>query len=249
MQEYKLRVNSLESFGSVDGPGVRFVVFLQGCRMRCRYCHNPETWSVDGGQEHTVDKLSEKVLKYRTYWGKDSLKGGVTVSGGEPLLQIKPLTVFMKILKEKGVHTAIDTSGQPFCPDDEEFMTGFDELMKYVDLFILDIKLYNSDKHKSLTGFDNHNILNMAQYLSDNGKKMWIRHVLVPGLTDDESDMQNISDFISGLKTVERVEVLPYHSLGMFKWEKLGIPYSLKDTRAPDEEEMKKAKEILEKKM
>ncbi len=248
MQEYKLNVHSLESFGSVDGPGVRFVVFLQGCRMRCRYCHNPETWSMDKGEEYSVDKLCERVLKYRTYWGKDSSKGGVTVSGGEPLLQIKPLIEFMKILKQKGVHTAVDTSGQPFCQD-EEFMKDFSELTKYVDLFILDIKQYDSKGHKSLTGFDNQNILEMAQYLSDNGNKMWIRHVLVPGLTDDEEDMNNIADFISGLKTVERVEVLPYHSLGMFKWEKLGIPYTLKSARSPDREEMDKAEKIFNIKM
>ena len=248
MQEYKLKVHSLESFGSVDGPGVRFVVFLQGCRMRCRYCHNPETWSMDKGEEYSVDKLCERVLKYRTYWGKDSSKGGVTVSGGEPLLQIKPLIEFMKILKQKGVHTAVDTSGQPFCKD-EEFMKDFSELTKYVDLFILDIKQYDSKGHKSLTGFGNQNILEMAQYLSDNGNKMWIRHVLVPGLTDDEEDMNNIADFISGLKTVERVEVLPYHSLGMFKWEKLGISYTLKSARSPDREEMDKAEKIFNIKM
>ena len=128
MQEYKLRVNSFESFGSVDGPGVRFVVFLQGCKMRCRYCHNPETWSMSGGEEYSVDKLSERVLKYRTYWGKDSSKGGVTVSGGEPLLQIKPLIEFVKLLKDKGVHIAIDTSGQSFCFEDEVFMAMPDEV-------------------------------------------------------------------------------------------------------------------------
>ena len=244
MQEYKLKVHSLESFGSVDGPGVRFVVFLQGCKMRCRYCHNPETWSVEGGEEYSTDALCEKVLKYRTYWGKDSSKGGVTVSGGEPLLQIKPLTDFMKKMKCKGVHTAIDTSGQPFSSEGE-FMEDFRELIKYVDLFILDIKQFDREGHKALTGFDNDNIFKMAEFLSDNGKKMWIRHVLVPGLTDDEKDLENISEFISRLRTVERVEVLPYHSLGMFKWEKLGIPYTLKDTTSPVKEEIIKAERIL----
>lgn len=204
---------------------------------------------MSGGEEYSVDKLSERVLKYRTYWGKDSSKGGVTVSGGEPLLQIKPLIEFVKLLKDKGVHIAIDTSGQPFCFEDEVFMRDFCELMKYVDLFILDIKQYDSQKHKALTGVENQNILRMAKYLSDNDKKLWIRYVLVPGLTDDEADIKNISDFVSGLKTVERVEVLPYHSLGMFKWEKLGIPYTLKDTRSPNAEEINKAQKIFNKKM
>ena len=244
MQEYKLKVHSLESFGSVDGPGVRYVVFLQGCKMRCRYCHNPDTWTMDGGEEYSVDTLCEKVLKYRTYWGKDNSKGGVTVSGGEPLLQIKSLVEFMKMLKAKGVHTAIDTSGQPFSYD-EDFMEDFSELIKYTDLFILDIKEFDSEKHKSLTGYDNDNILKMAEFLSKNGKKMWIRHVLVPGLTDGEEDLENISRFISELKTVEKVEILPYHSLGMFKWEKLGMDYTLKDVRTPTDEEIKTAERLI----
>ena len=244
MEEFKGRVHSLESFGSVDGPGVRFVVFMQGCRMRCRYCHNPETWSLNHGKEYSVKELLDFVLKYRTYWGKNSEKGGVTVSGGEPLLQIEFVTEFLKKLKEKNVHTALDTSGQPFSMD-EEYLKKFDRLIKYTDLVILDIKQYDSEKHRKLTGYDNANIFKMARYLDKKGIRMWIRHVLVPGLTDDETDLTNIGSFIKELNCVDKVEILPYHSLGMFKWDNLGIEYPLKDKKAPTVEEIVRAENLL----
>ncbi len=237
------RVHSLETFGSVDGPGVRFVVFLQGCAMRCRYCHNPETWAM-GGEEWSAQQLFDRAWKYHNYWGKNLESGGITVSGGEPLLQIDFVTEFFKIAKKHGVHTAIDTAGQPFTMA-EPFISKFKALLEVTDLFILDLKEIDDEKHKSLTGHSNSNILQMAQYLSDNGVPMWIRHVLVPNLTDDEDGLKKTADFIGNLKTVKRVEILPYHTLGLFKWEKLGIEYSLKDCPTPTSEQVEKAKDIL----
>lgn len=235
------RVHSLESFGLVDGPGVRFVVFLQGCNLRCRYCHNPETWSFSDGKDWEVGELFKNVYKYHNYW-KDN--GGITVSGGEPLRQIDFLIEFFKLAKAKGVHTAVDTAGQPFSMD-EAYLEKFNELMKVTDLFILDLKTFYADTHKALTGWTNENILQMAKYLSDNGKAMWIRHVLVPELTDDEQELKDMKAFIDTLATVERVEILPYHSLGLFKWEKIGVKYSLEDARIPTKEEIAKAEELL----
>lgn len=236
------KVHSLESFGLVDGPGVRFVVFLQGCHMRCKYCHNPETWSTEVGEEWTPQDLFNKVFRYKNYWGKD---GGITVSGGEPLLQIDFLIEFFKLAKEKGVHTTVDTSGNPFTLE-EPFISKFNELMEVTDLFMLDIKEINDEKHKVLTKWTNSNILQMAQYLSDHGKDMWIRHVLVPDLTDDEEGLKELNTFIKSLKTVTRVEILPYHTLGKFKWEKLGVEYPLEGVRVPTEEEVKTAEDLLE---
>lgn len=234
-------VHSLESFGLVDGPGVRFVVFLQGCRMRCQYCHNPETWSMEGGTEYTAEALFQKVIRYKNYWGKD---GGITVSGGEPLLQIDFVTEFFRLAKAKGVHTTLDTSGNPFSRE-EPFVGKFRELMEVTDLFMLDLKEMDADKHKQLTQWTNQNILDMAAYLSENEKEMWIRHVLVPGLTDGSKELQELREFLDSLKTVSRVEILPYHTLGLAKWEKLGIDYPLSDTRVPTEEEVRTAEAIL----
>lgn len=235
------RVHSLESFGLVDGPGVRFVIFMQGCRMRCRYCHNPETWEISGGQEYTARELFDKVYRYKNYW-RDN--GGITISGGEPLLQIDFVTEVFRLAKEKGVHTTVDTSGNPFSTD-PMWIEKFDELLQVTDLFILDIKEIDSAKHKELTRWENANILAMAQYLSDHGKSMWIRHVLVPNLTDEEQGLKELKEFIDGLKTVERVEILPYHTLGRFKWDKLGVGYSLDGVAPPSAEEVKKAEELL----
>ncbi len=234
-------VHSLESFGLVDGPGVRFVVFMQGCAMRCKYCHNPETWS-GGGERWTAEDLCARMLRYRGYWGEN---GGVTVSGGEPLLQMDFVTELFKLAKAEGVHTALDTAGQPFC-DNPEWLKRFDELMSATDLFILDIKEIDEQRHRELTGFGNSNILAMARYLSDHGVSMWLRHVLVPGLTDDSDGLNRMSEFISELKTVRRVEVLPYHTLGLFKWEKLGLSYSLDGVRTPTDGEVAKAEELLQ---
>lgn len=239
------RVHSLETFGLVDGPGVRFVVFLQGCRMRCKYCHNPETWSLEGGELWNAKDLFDRAYRYKPYWMRNGqLNGGITVSGGEPLLQIDFLIEFFKYAKEKGVHTAIDTAGNPFTLE-EPFISKFNELMELTDLFILDIKEFDEEKHKVLTKWTNKNILEMATYLSDHGKAMWIRHVLVPGLTDDKQGLEDLYQFISGLKTVERTEILPYHTLGLFKWENIGVEYELDGVRIPSAEEVKEAEDIL----
>lgn len=236
------RVHSVESFGSVDGPGLRYIFFLQGCHMRCRYCHNPETWAMEGGELMTPQEAFDKAYRYRSYW-KD--KGGITVSGGEALLQIDFVTELFKIAKSKGVNTTLDTSGNPFTRE-EPFFGKFNELMKYTDLFMLDIKQIDEDKHKDLTGWTNSNILDLAQYLSDNGKDMWIRYVLVPGFTDDVKDLEKLRDFVASLKTVKRFEVLPYHTLGVFKWENIGVDYTLSDVRPPSKELIEKTNQILE---
>lgn len=235
------RIHSLESFGSVDGPGVRFVVFLQGCRMRCKFCHNPESWSIEKGESWTAEALFQRAYRYRTYWGKD---GGITVCGGEPLLQVDFLIEFFQLAKEKNVHTVIDTAGNPFTTE-EPWISKFAELMKLTDLFLLDIKEIDSARHKSLTGHGNENILEMARYLSDHGKDMWIRHVLVPNLTDEKEGLKELDRFISTLKTVKRVEILPYHTMGVFKYDKLGIKYPLEGVPTPSEEEVRQAEELL----
>lgn len=235
------RVHSLETFGLVDGPGVRFVIFLQGCHMRCKYCHNPETWSTAGGEEWTAEALFQRAYRYKNYWKK---QGGITISGGEPLLQIEFVTEIFRLAKEKNVNTALDTSGNPFAMT-PEYMEKFDELMKYTDLFLLDLKEMDEEKHRELTAQGNDNIIAMARYLSDHGKALWIRHVLVPGITDEEDGLLAIKKLLDELKTVERVEVLPYHTLGTFKWEKLNRPYPLEGVRTPTAEEKERAEELL----
>lgn len=241
MSEIKGRIHSVESFGSADGPGVRYIVFLKGCNMRCQYCHNPDTWAKDGGELMTPEEVLKKALRYKTYWKE---KGGITVSGGEALLQIDFVTELFRLAKEKGVNTCLDTSGNPFSME-EPFKSKFDELMKYIDLFMLDIKHMDDAAHRKLTGQTNQNILEMAAYLSDHGKAMWIRHVLVPGITTEEDELHRLRSFLDTLKTVERVEVLPYHTLGVFKWKELGIPYQLEGVDPPTKEQIDRAKEIL----
>lgn len=240
------RIHSIETFGLVDGPGVRYVIFMQGCRMRCKYCHNPETWSNELASETnaadmTAEEAFAKAYRYHNYWKNN---GGITVSGGEPLLQIDFVTELFTLAKAKGIHTTLDTSGNPFTRD-PEWLGKFDALMEVTDLFMLDLKEIEPDKHELLTGHSNENILDMASYLSDHGREMWIRHVLVPGLTDDEEGLEKLASFIRSLKTVSRVEILPYHTLGIFKWEKLQIPYPLEGIAPPTEEEVKKAEKIL----
>ncbi len=235
-------VNSVESFGSVDGPGVRYIFFLQGCHMRCRYCHNPETWSMEGGEEMTPREALDKALRFRNYWGD---KGGITVSGGEALLQIDFVTELFELAKEEGVHTALDTSGNPFTTQ-EPFFSKFERLMKATDLVILDIKQMNPDEHKALTGWTNENILAMARWCSDHGVDLWIRKVLVPGLTDSDEELKALRDFVAELKTVKRFEVLPYHTLGIGKWKKLGIPYTLDGVKPPTKDEIRRAEDMLQ---
>ena len=235
-------VHSFESFGSADGPGVRTIIFLSGCAMRCEFCHNPDTWKREAGTPYTADELLKKAVRYRPYWRE---KGGITVSGGEALLQIDFLLELFRKAKEQGIHTVIDTSGNPFTRE-EPFFSKFEELMKYTDLVLLDIKEIDEEKHKKLTGHTNANILDMARVLSDMGKPMWIRHVLVPERSDVDEDLYKLRAFIDTLDTVERVEVLPYHTLGVFKWENLGIPYTLEGIEPPTKDRVENAKAILE---
>ena len=234
-------IHSTESFGAADGPGVRFIVFMQGCHMRCRYCHNPDTWKMDGGDEVTADEILKRALRFKPYWGKD---GGITISGGEPLLQIDFVIELFKKAKELGINTCIDTAGNPFTKE-EPFFSKFEELMKYTDLLLLDLKEINPIRHKDLTGFDNSNIIEMAKYLSEINKPVWIRHVLVPEHSDFDEDLDALGDFIDTLSNVDRVEILPYHTLGKFKWENLGIPYTLESISPPSAERIENAKQPI----
>ncbi|MCQ2531612.1 MAG: pyruvate formate-lyase-activating protein [Saccharofermentans sp.] len=236
-------IHSTESFGAADGPGVRYIIFFSGCAMRCQYCHNPDTWHMNTGKEMDADELLNQALRYKEYWGP---KGGITVSGGEPLLQIDFLTELFAKAKEKGIHTTVDTSGNPYTKS-EPWHSKFMELMKVTDLVMLDLKHIDNEKHKGLTGQPNTNILEMAQELSDMGKPMWIRHVLVPERTDYDEDLNKLSEFIKTLKTVERVEVLPYHTLGIHKWETLGIENILENDgiKTPTKDRVENAKKIL----
>ncbi len=213
MDELLGRIHSLETLGTVDGPGIRFVVFMQGCPLKCKYCHNRDTWEINSGKTYTVDELIKKILRSKSYF--EASGGGVTVSGGEPLLQVEFVTELFKRLKEKNIHTALDTAGS--LPINDKIK----ELLKYTDLVLLDIKHIDKEKSIDLIGTSNKNNLNFAKYLSNNRIPMWIRQVLVPGYTDDKQDLLKLKEFISSLNSVKKVEILPYHNLGKFKWEKL----------------------------
>lgn len=231
------RVHSFESFGTVDGPGIRFVMFLQGCSLKCKYCHNRDTWKVNSGKKITIDELVKEIQNYRTYI--ENSGGGVTVSGGEPLLQAEFVTELFKNLKELGIHTALDTAGSiPLSP-------SIKELLKYTDLVLLDIKHIDDEKSKNLTGFSNKNNLEFAKYLNNINIPIWIRQVLVPGYTDDKFDLQKLKAFINSLSNVEKVELLPYHNLGKFKWDEIGDKYELENVVPPSQEDIKKAEQIL----
>ena len=243
-------VHSIETFGLVDGPGVRYVLFVQGCKMRCRYCHNPETWKICTDEDEKMDvglgwqtakEAFDRAYRYQNYWKNN---GGITVSGGEPLLQIDFVTELFGYAKKKGVHTTLDTSGSIYG-EEPATVEKFEKLMEVTDLVMLDIKEMDEEKHKKLTGRSNKNILAMADKMNEMGKEMWIRHVLVPGLTDGKEDLKALRKKLDEWTNVSRVEILPYHTLGLFKWENLGIPYSLEGVPVPTEEQVKDAEEIL----
>lgn len=241
--EFKGRIHSFESFGTVDGPGVRFVVFFQGCPMRCLYCHNPDTWAIKNDANlYTVSDVLEKMKKnlpfYRT--------GGITATGGEPLLQIEFLTELFEAAAASGIHTCLDTSGATFNKADAEKLALFDRLIASTDLVMLDIKHMDGEEHKRLTGRDGTNILDFARYLNEKRKPVRIRQVILPGVTDTEEQLTALGNFVRSLDVVERVELLPYHDMGRVKYEALGIPYPLSGTPVACEDDIKRAYEILD---
>lgn len=235
----KGRIHSLETFGTVDGPGIRFVLFLQGCALKCKFCHNADTWDTTGGTEMTVDEVLAEIEPYLNYYRNSG--GGLTVTGGEPTLQAPFVTEVFKAVKEKwGLHTTLDSSGFSETAKAEK-------LMEVTDLVLLDLKQMDREKHIWLTSQPNDRTLTFAKYLSDHGKKMWIRHVLIPGITDSASHLLEMGEFIGSLHGVEKVEILPYHEMGVYKWEELGKEYPLKGQRSPSDEEVERAYELIHK--
>lgn len=230
-------IHSFETFGAVDGPGIRFVIFTQGCNLKCKYCQNRDTWCHSGGTMYSVKDVLDKIERYKNYILPSG--GGVTVSGGEPLLHLEFLIAFFKELKNRGIPTAIDTAGVFYLTP------KIKELISLTDLFLLDIKCINDEICKDLTGVSNKKELEFARYLSDNGVHMWIRQVLVPGYTDKEEDLIELKDFLSTLKTVDKVEILPYHDMGKFKWLELGLEYPLEGVPVATPEDVDRAKKIL----
>ncbi len=235
------KIHSFESLGTVDGPGMRFVIFTQGCPMRCKFCHNPDTWSLNTDNIKSTDECVAEILKYKSY----IKTGGVTVSGGEPLLQIDFLIELFQKLKALNIHTCLDTSGIVFNPNNETLMKKFDELIKVCDLVMLDIKHIDNASHIDLTSQPNTNILKFAEYLSNNNVKMWIRYVLVPGVNSSKEILERTIEFINTLKSVEKIEILPYHNMAISKYENLGIDYPFKDIPIPTKSEIALAKDIL----
>ena len=235
-------VHSVESFGSVDGPGIRFLIFLQGCPMRCQFCHNPDSWKTGIGEERTADELLDQAERFRAYWGNN---GGITVSGGEALLQIDFLLELFEKAKQRGIGTCLDTSAQLFTRK-SPFFEKFERLMELTDTVLLDIKHIDDEEHRKLTRHSNANILDCARYLSEIDKPVWIRHVLIPGITDKDEYLVRLRDFLSTLHNIERIEVLPYHTLGVYKYENLGIDYPLKDVQPPAAERVANANDILQ---
>ncbi|GFH40533.1 pyruvate formate-lyase-activating protein [Pseudolactococcus insecticola] len=236
-------VHSTESFGSVDGPGVRFIIFMQGCKMRCKFCHNPDTWAMktDKSRERTVDEVLDEALKFKEFWGK---RGGITVSGGEAMLQMPFVTAFFTKAQALGIHCTLDTCGMPFSTK-PEVLAEIDALLAVTDLVLLDIKEINDMRHRDLTGHPNSNILEFSQYLSEKGIPVWIRHVLVPGETDFDEDLIELGKYVKTLKNVQKFEILPYHTMGEFKWRELGWDYPLAGVKPPTAERVENAKNLM----
>ncbi|SHJ85882.1 pyruvate formate-lyase-activating protein [Paramaledivibacter caminithermalis] len=229
------RVHSIETMGLMDGPGIRFVVFFQGCKLRCGYCQNPDTWNIKEGKEVSAEELLEKALRFESYFKKSG--GGITCSGGEPLMQPEFLIKFLKICKEKGLHTIIDTAG---------FGKGkYEEILKYTDLVILDIKHIDSKGYRELTGGNIDEFWNFAKVLKESGSNLWIRHVVVPGITDSQEHIQKLQHIINNFENVEKVELLPYHTLGVQKYEVMNIPYRLHGINPMCKERIKRLEKIL----
>ena len=230
------RIHSLESFGTVDGPGIRFVVFLQGCPLRCLYCHNPDTWDPKQSGKYVLspEELLEEVLRYKSFIAK----GGVTVTGGEPLMQPEFLYEFYSLCREKGIHTALDTSGALFTPTVQK-------VLDIVDLVLLDVKSIDADQHKELTGAKIDNTLKTLDWLEKINKPTWVRHVIVPGWTDNDLLLKKTADYLVPYRCIEKVELLPYHDMGTRKYEQLGMEYRLKDASPLSKERLENARNIF----
>lgn len=236
-------IHSTESFGSVDGPGVRFVIFMQGCKMRCKFCHNPDTWAMVNAKakERTVDDVLEEALKFKSFWGS---RGGITVSGGEAMLQMDFVTALFTKARSLGIHCTLDTCGMPFTTEPDN-LAKIDKMIAVTDLVLLDLKEINDVRHRDLTGHPNANIVAFSRYLSDKGVPVWIRHVLVPGQTDFDEDLTELGDYVKTLSNVQKVEVLPYHTMGEFKWKELGWDYPLTGVKPPSAQRVDNAKSLL----
>ena len=236
-------IHSKESFGTVDGPGIRYVLFMQGCPLRCIYCHNPDTWEIGKGEKITPEEVLEEFNKNRSFYSK----GGITVTGGEPLLQVDFLTELFKKAKAENVHTCIDTSGITYNTDNPAYMQKLDELMKYTDLVMLDIKHIDPESHKKLTSKDNSRVLDFAKYLETKKIPLWVRHIIIEGYTDNAEDLRKLGEFIGKLKNLKALDVLPYHTMGVNKYKEMGISYPLEGMEAlPMEKAVEAKKYILE---
>lgn len=234
-------IHSLESFGTVDGPGIRFVIFCQGCPMRCQYCHNPDTWNFGQGQRMSAQAIMDEFRKNRMFYAN----GGITVTGGEPLLQIDFLLELFHLAKQEGIHTCIDTSGITYRPEVSEYNRKLDQLMSLTDLVMLDLKHMDPQKHQTLTGQSNAGILAFARYLDTKRIPLWIRHVLVPGITSDEKQLVQLGRFMASLSNVTSLDVLPYHTMGLSKYENLGLAYPLPDVAPATKDEALHARNII----
>ena len=236
-------IHSKESFGTVDGPGIRYVLFMQGCPLRCIYCHNPDTWETGKGEKITPDEVLQEFNKNRSFYSK----GGITVTGGEPLLQVDFLTELFKKAKAENIHTCIDTSGITYNTDNPAYMQKLDELMKYTDLVMLDIKHIDPENHKKLTSKDNSRVLDFAKYLETKKIPLWVRHIIIEGYTDKPEDLRKLGEFIGKLKNLKALDVLPYHTMGVNKYKEMGISYPLEGMEAlPMEKAVEAKKYILE---
>ena len=234
-------IHSTESFGTVDGPGVRFVIFLQGCPMRCKYCHNPDTWKLRSGGVRSAQSLIKEYQRNAAFY----TKGGITVTGGEALMQIDFLLELFTLAKEQGIHTCLDTSGITYHAEPTSYRKKLDQLMTQTDLVMLDIKHIDPQAHKDLTGHDNRRILDFARYLAEKQVPVWVRHVVVPGITDDPQQLTKLGEFIGQLPNVKALDVLPYHIMGVNKYKELDIPYPLEGVSPATQKQAKEAKQII----
>ena len=232
-------IHSIESFGTLDGPGIRFVIFLQGCPMRCRYCHNPDTWEPGRGTPRSPESLIREFQRNRGFYQK----GGITVTGGEALLQADFLLELFSLAKREHIHTCLDTSGVTYRP--EKPNTKLEHLLEMTDLILLDIKHMDPEAHRSLTGHSNENILAFARYLDKKNIPVWIRQVLVPGLTDGEAQLNALGSFLATLTNVQAIEVLPYHTMGVEKYHALNIPYPLEGVPSATKRQAAQAREVI----